>query len=51
MEGVHYELDTEAQFWGELEEILSPVGSVPSNISVETAVRNFVTFVAAFRGI
>jgi hypothetical protein len=50
MEGVHYELDTETQFWSELEEILAPVGSSPSNISVETAVRYFISFTAAFRG-
>ena len=50
MEGVHYELDTEAQFWGELDEILTPVGSSPSTIVVETTVRNFINFVAAFRG-
>lgn len=46
---MHYELDTEAQFWGELDEILNPVGS-SSNISPETAIRNFINFTAAFRG-
>lgn len=51
MEGVFYELDTAAQFWGELEEILAPVGSSPSDIDVAGAVRNFVRFAAAFRGI
>jgi len=50
MEGVYYELDTEGQFWGELDEILNPVdGSSPTEISVETAVRNFIRFAAAFR--
>jgi hypothetical protein len=51
MEGVHYELDNETQFWGELDEILSPVGVLPDEIVVESAVRNFVRFTAAFRGI
>ena len=46
MEGVYYELDTEAQFWGEIDEILSPV----NNTSTETCIRNFVRFAAAFRG-
>jgi hypothetical protein len=46
MEGVHYELDTEAQFWGEIDEILSPV----NNVSTETCIRSFVRFAAAFRG-
>jgi hypothetical protein len=49
MEGVYYELDTESQFWAELDEILSPVGSPPTSISAETAVPNFVRFAAAFR--
>jgi hypothetical protein len=49
MEGVFYELDTEAQFWAELDEILEPVGSLPTELSVESAVRNFVRFAAAFR--
>jgi hypothetical protein len=49
MEGVYYELDTEAQFWGELDEILSPVGSSPDEVVVETAVANFVRFAFAFR--
>ena len=50
MEGVFYELDTEAQFWGELDEILAPFGSTPTEKrSVETAIRNFVRFAAAFR--
>jgi hypothetical protein len=47
MEGVHYELDTEAQFWAEVDDILS---SPSSEVSVETTVRNFVRFAAAFRG-
>jgi hypothetical protein len=47
MEGVHYELETEAQFWAELDDILS---SPESETSVETAVRNFVRFTASFRG-
>jgi hypothetical protein len=50
MEGVHYELNDEAQFWGELDEILEPVHASQSEVSVETAVRNFVRFAAAFRG-
>ena len=50
MEGVSYELDTETQFWGELEEILCPVGLSVSEISVETALRNFLAFAASFRG-
>jgi hypothetical protein len=51
MEGVHYELDSPAQFWGELDEILAPVGTGPSDIDVVSAVRSFVRFAAAFRGI
>jgi hypothetical protein len=47
MEGVHYELETEAQFWAELDDILS---SPSSEISAETTARNFVRFAAAFRG-
>ena len=51
MEGVHYELDTPAQFWGELDEIIAPVGSSsPTDIDVQSAVRSFVRFAAAFRG-
>ena len=50
MEGVFYELDTEAQFWGELDEILSLVGTTLNEVSVESVVRNFVRFAAAFRG-
>jgi len=50
MEGVHYELETETQFWGELDEILSPVGLSVSEMSVEKAVHNFIAFAAAFRG-
>lgn len=51
MEGVFYELDTEAQFWGELDDILAPFGSTPTDKeSIDTAVRNFVRFAAAFRG-
>lgn len=49
MEGVFYELDTETQFWAELDEILSPVATPTTELSVETAVRNFVRFAAAFR--
>jgi len=50
MEGVFYELETQAQFLGELEEILAPFGSTPTEKgSVETAIRNFVRFVTAFR--
>lgn len=48
MEGVHYELDTESQFWGEIDDILSPSNN---NTSIETCIRNFVRFAAAFRGI
>ena len=50
MEGVHYELDSPAQFWGELDEILAPVGTAPADIDVVSAVRNFVRFAAVFRG-
>lgn len=50
MEGVHYELNDAAQFWGELDEILDPVHAAKTEVSVETAVRNFVRFAAAFRG-
>ena len=50
MEGVFYELDTEAQFWGKLDEILSPVGTTLNEVSVESVVRNFARFAAAFRG-
>ena len=49
MEGVHYEIDTEAQFWGELDEIVSPVGSPHTEISVESVVRNYVRFAALFQ--
>jgi len=44
MEGVHYELDTEAQFWGEMDEILSLV----NNVSAETYIRSFVCFPPPF---
>jgi hypothetical protein len=50
MEGVYYELDTPAQFWGELDEIIAPVGTSPTHIAVDKAVRSFVRFAAAFRG-
>jgi hypothetical protein len=50
MEGVYYELNDAAQFWGELDEILDPVHAAKTEVSVETAVRNFVRFTAAFRG-
>src|SRR3979490_178438 len=46
MEGVHYELNTESQFWGEIDDILSPL----NNTSTETWIRNFVRFAAYFRG-
>ena len=49
MEGVHYELDSDAQFLGELEEILSPVGSTPAELTVESVINNFVTFASSFR--
>jgi hypothetical protein len=50
MEGVFYELETEAQFWEELNEILAPFGSTPADKeAIQTAVRNFVRFTAAFR--
>src|SRR5436190_17734720 len=49
MEGVHYELDTETQFWGELDDILqSAVGEAEGN--VERVVKNYIAFAAAFRG-
>ena len=51
MEGVSYELDTEAQFWAELDEILAPVGSSPSDVQVDSTVQSFVRFAADFRGI
>ena len=50
MEGVYYELNDAAQFWGELDEILDPVHAPKTEVSVETSVRNFVRFAAAFRG-
>ena len=49
MDDVQYELDTETQFWAELDEILAPVGSSPADVAVETAVPRFVRFAAAFR--
>ena len=49
MEGVHYELDNEAQFWVELDEILLPVGSSLSELPVASVVKNFVRFAATFR--
>ena len=49
MEGVHYELDNEAQFWGELDEILLPVGSSLSDLPVVPTVKTFVRFAASFR--
>ena len=49
MEGVHYELDNEAQFWGEVDEILLPVGSSLSDLPVASAVKTFVRFTTAFR--
>jgi len=51
MEGVHYQLDTPAQFWGELDEIIAPVAAFsPADIDVQSVVRYFVRFAAAFRG-
>jgi len=51
MEGVHYQLDTPAQFWGELDEIIAPVAAFPrTDIDVQSVVRSFVRFAAAFRG-
>jgi len=47
MEGVSYELDNEAQFWGEIEEIINPTADT---IDVESAIRNFIRFAASFRG-
>jgi len=49
MEGVHYEIDNEVQFWGELDEILLPVGSSLSDLPVASAVKAFVRFAASFR--
>ena len=51
MEGVSYEIETQSQFWAELDEILDPVGTPPAQIDVDAAVRSFVRFSAAFRSI
>ena len=49
MEGVFYELETQAQFLGELEEILAPFGSTPTEKgSVETAISQFCTICHCF---
>jgi len=49
MEGVSYEIETQTQFWGELDEILDPVGTPPSQIDIDSAIRSFIRFAAAFR--
>ena len=49
MEGVSYEIETQSQFWGELDEILDPVGTPSLQIDIDSAIRNFVRFAGAFR--
>jgi hypothetical protein len=50
MEGVHYELHSEKQFWGELDDILETPAQDVDPGGIESAVRTYIAFAAAFRG-